>query len=486
MAPPSGNPYDNIINDEETAGKAIAAGGFGCVFDPALKCKSNNKNKKNTVSKLLLKRHANSEMNEIKSVLSYVKHIPNHEKYFLLNDISECIPDKLSSDDLHNFNHKCKSLYERGYSTDNINRKINDFRIINMPHGGDDIDKFFENLNMNKPSDRKEFVETNKALVNLLTNAIQPLNKSGYLHMDIKGQNIMRKKVNNNETSVKLIDWGLSGAVTDKGVPEFMNDRVVQYNVPFSNILFSNPELNKLLKKNILALNASPKLLNGTEIGRDTTMKVVAYRQLVESIAYIGNKGHIGYLDRIFKKIYGGEYSLNEANSNDINSKVIIVDYNARVLGKFITNSGDFDKDTFFQTVFRKNADVWGFITAYISLIDKNKPPSWMDNLFENALLRIFSEYCFSGKYAIEPIPIDKLAKELLSLNSIVIDATKKKSTKKKSTKKKSTKKKSTKKKKRKGRSKRKNKSNTKKIHINEQIRNHKNNHKLKIIRNSI
>ena len=45
-------------------GEVIASGGFGCVFNPSLKCKgSARENKK--ISKLMTKRHAKDEYNEI-------------------------------------------------------------------------------------------------------------------------------------------------------------------------------------------------------------------------------------------------------------------------------------------------------------------------------------------------------------------------------------------------------------------------------------
>ena len=49
-----------------TGGKVIASGGFGCVFSPALKCQGERTRGKNRIPKLLTKKHALSEYNEIK------------------------------------------------------------------------------------------------------------------------------------------------------------------------------------------------------------------------------------------------------------------------------------------------------------------------------------------------------------------------------------------------------------------------------------
>ena len=57
-----------LTNSKKSAigGKVIASGGFGCVFNPALKCQGKKTRGKNRISKLLTKKHALSEYNEIK------------------------------------------------------------------------------------------------------------------------------------------------------------------------------------------------------------------------------------------------------------------------------------------------------------------------------------------------------------------------------------------------------------------------------------
>ena len=58
-------------------GKVIASGGFGCVFSPALKCQGKKTRGKNRISKLLTKKHAISEYNEIKNFKKKLDKIPN-------------------------------------------------------------------------------------------------------------------------------------------------------------------------------------------------------------------------------------------------------------------------------------------------------------------------------------------------------------------------------------------------------------------------
>lgn len=93
-------------------GKILASGGFGCVFSPPLKCigKENKKPDPNTLSKLMLKKNAIREYDEILAIRKKLKDIPNYENYFLVNDFTICQPAKLSRSDLSNYSKKCKAL----------------------------------------------------------------------------------------------------------------------------------------------------------------------------------------------------------------------------------------------------------------------------------------------------------------------------------------------------------------------------------------
>ena len=62
----------NMTNQMENnliGGEAIAAGGFGCVFRPALKCEGAS-NRTSGVSKLLTKQYAKSEYDEIAKIFA--------------------------------------------------------------------------------------------------------------------------------------------------------------------------------------------------------------------------------------------------------------------------------------------------------------------------------------------------------------------------------------------------------------------------------
>ena len=409
----------------EDAGAAIAAGGFGCVFRPPIHCTSYGPSvpyDEDGVSKLMLERHAKVEMAEIRRVLPYVKKIPNAERYFILDDITTCVPGTLSTHDKKEYDEKCRTLTDKGYTRDNINLKRGDLRLINIPYGGQDIDKFWNEWKHSKKSKatlNKEFARTNIALVDLLLHAIRPLNTKGYVHMDLKGQNILRRE-HNGEVEVRIIDWGLSGAVPAKGIPTNSKDRVIQYNVPFSNTLFATRDWPQRLKKDVTGLAASAKL-SDPQVGRLEAMKIVAYQQYHDIRVSYGH-GHLEYLQHLFKRLFSNAAAVPHTENWDNNyfsPTTAIINYNAAVLDKYVDSKGSFDSNRYFREVFSKNVDVWGFLMAYLPIIDTSTHP-WKSGSLDNAIVRILCEYCFSTKYATRPIPIDKVAQELLTLNTIL------------------------------------------------------------------
>jgi len=102
------NKNDNKNNTK--GGKVIASGGFGCVFNPALKCKGSNKRESGKITKLMTEKHATSEYEEINGIKEKLDTIQNYQDYFLLNNFTICKPAKLSESDLKNFNTKCSAL----------------------------------------------------------------------------------------------------------------------------------------------------------------------------------------------------------------------------------------------------------------------------------------------------------------------------------------------------------------------------------------
>jgi hypothetical protein len=140
---------------KKKGGKVIASGGYGCVFSPALKCEGSTKRNKNNITKLMTERHAKEEYDEINSIKSKLKDIPEYKNYFLVSDLTLCKPAKLEKSDMDSFKKKCSALPKDKITKDNINESLDKVLALNMPNGGIPVDDYiydngsFEKLFLN-------------------------------------------------------------------------------------------------------------------------------------------------------------------------------------------------------------------------------------------------------------------------------------------------------------------------------------------------
>lgn len=408
------------------AGAAIASGGYGCVFQPALNCKSSSgQPSPDGVSKLMIKRHVKSEMDEVNRVAAYVRKIPNSQEYFLIDGISVCDNlAPLTQDDKRGFDSKCGNLTKRGITTGNVNNRLDKLSSINLPYGGPDMDKYWGDW-LRLPggvAKNRSFIATNSSLIKLLNNAIVPLNNNSYIHMDLKAGNILRSGDTTESTGIKtrIIDWGLSGSFAAKTrLPDAVIDRPLQYNAPMSIVLFDQ-DLTWLPAK-LKEMKASTSFAN-RKLGAFELMIPISEMIFDEVIS---GSGHHGYMSIIVPSIFRFLYKANNGVKSNADSRLfrnVAVSYLASALAAFTDDDGNFDKVKYFHDVFSKNADVYGFIMTYLPLIEvtayKGHNP-WASGL-TNAVGRIIAQYCFDPKYAATPIPISALTRDLKSLNDLL------------------------------------------------------------------
>ena len=142
---------------KKKGGKAIASGGFGCVFKPALLCKGERK-RANGVSKLMYKNYAEEEMKEVERFRPVILQIPNHDQYFIMHGISLCDPAPLTKADLENI-EMCNNLKKRDseiLTGDNINRSLSKSKSMNIPYGGVDLSKWLKQTTITTQSHFKK------------------------------------------------------------------------------------------------------------------------------------------------------------------------------------------------------------------------------------------------------------------------------------------------------------------------------------------
>lgn len=375
-------------------GKAIASGGYGCVFDPALKCQDNKNRAKNKISKLMTEKHAIQEYEEIHKINEKLDKIPNYQDYFLVYDATLCRPDKLSETDLHDFNDKCTALPKDDITKANINTKLDEIMVLNLPNGGLPVDDYiYESGSFEK------IYKVHIKLISLLKNGIIPMNKNHIYHCDIKDSNVLVDTTKGIKT--RLIDWGL--AVNYRGnddgpFPKNWRNRPLQFNVPFSVILFTD----------IFYENYTNYLKKGGEVN-EMSLKPFVINYLNEWMKHRG-AGHYKFINEILYKIYNTEFTtVSEKNMPlYIETEItipIIVDYIVEVLVHYtkFKENGELNLREYLNDVFIKIIDVYGFINIYYPLIELLSNNYFSLNkeklkLF-NALCNLYKTYLYSPRH---------------------------------------------------------------------------------------
>jgi len=369
-------------------GKVIASGGYGCVFDPALKCEGATKRETKKISKLMTERHAIQEYEEINNIKEKLERIPKYEDYFLIYDVTLCSPAKLTETDLTAFSKKCSALPKDDITKSNINSKLDQVMSLNIPNGGLPVDDFIYN---NSSFDK--IYEVHEKLVKLLKNGIIPMNRNNIYHCDIKDSNVLVDD-RGSEVKTRLIDWGLSveyEANDDEKFPNNWRNRPLQFNVPFSVVIFSDAFYEKYTKY----------LQDGGEVDK-LSLKPFIIEYLKFWMKDRG-AGHYKFINEIMYKIYSRDFtSVSEKNMPVyIETEItmpLIVNYIIEVLihyTKFKDNS-KLNLREYLNDVFIKIVDVYGFMNVYYPLIE-----TLSDNYFSlnKEQLNLFNHLCFMYKY---------------------------------------------------------------------------------------
>jgi len=388
-------------------GKVIASGGFGCLFKGALKCKGNKNRDKGKVSKLMTEKHALSEYNEIQIIKKKLEKISDYKNYFLLDEFSICIPEKLTKTDLKDYKKKCTALPKVDINETNINESLDKLRALNMPDGGIPVDDYiysnnsFENL-----------YELNKCLISLLQNGIIPMNQKNIYHCDIKDSNILVDE-KDNKLYTRLIDWGLSTEYTpfiNEKFPKTWRNRPLQFNVPFSVILFTDTFI-KLYKgfidsgKEIIEQNIRPFIVD------------YIYLWMKER-----GSGHYKFINELMYMLFSNElHNIPEKNKAKLIESDFTMRYITNYLVKILLNytvfktDGNINMRPYLDEVFINIVDVWGFIVVYypiLELLYNNYEILDKKQLEIFGLLKsIFINYLYKPR--IEPIDIKYLVSDL-------------------------------------------------------------------------
>jgi hypothetical protein len=298
---------------------------------------------------------------EITKYLPILQKIPNYKNYFIIEGANICQPAPLTQTDLSNFDIKCKVLKKRHIDSININKNLNKLKSLNLQDGGVELGTYiYSGLSLDGMKD------LNERMIQLLVNGILPMNKYHVYHADIKEANI----VVDASKYVRLIDWGLSMYTANgKNIPDVLENKPLQYNLPFSIILFNSTF--KTMYSTFLK----------TTIDLDNNSVGEFLKEYLEKWNTKRGKGHIKTITSIWSGITGKQ------NIQDS----IIIPYLSAILLEY-TRNGQFDKIGYFKNVFLKLLDLWGFIICYSAFLETGYKNEKINNLILNYLYRTPTE----------------------------------------------------------------------------------------------
>lgn len=397
-------------------GKVIDSGGFGCVFSPSLKCKGDAQNDKNKISKLMTEKHALDEYNEISKIKKNISEIPNYADYFLLNDFVLCNVEKLTKDDLTNYDKKCSALKKDDITEKNINENLDKLLSLTMPYGGISVDKYLYQSTI-----YENIIKLNDSLMNLLKYAILPMNNINIYHCDIKDNNIL-VNIEKNKMYTRLIDWGLSTKYiphSNQTLPKTWRNRPLQFNVPFSVILFTDFFYNKY----------SEYLENGGEID------YISLKPFIVEYIYLWmnerGKGHYKTINNIMYMLFFNDLK-NTKESDRV--KVIESDYTIpyisnyiiEILVRFTKKNSDniLNLRKYIDDIYIQIVDVYGLLITYLPIIEilheNNETLNNNEKKLFNHLKNLFIEYLY--KPNINGFNTDNILDELKEINNFIKD----------------------------------------------------------------
>ena len=213
--------------------EVIGEGSYGCVHRPSLKCKKKKIDYENKISKILTKKHLNDEMKEYKQIKKIDKRNEIH-----LGTPTTCVPSKVNKSDID----KCDNF---------ISDEIDNYGLMILPDGGKDLEYFasscrnLKNTRSNTKMIHKFWIECHRLLY-----GIYLMQKKGYIHHDLKAQNIV---YNDKENRINFIDFGLM--IDKASVVKELNESKYSLATPFWYFPFEFMFLNKKTFLNASLIN---------------------------------------------------------------------------------------------------------------------------------------------------------------------------------------------------------------------------------------
>lgn len=401
----------------KNGGKAIDSGGYGCIFFPQLTCK-NKRQEKNYVTKLMIKKDGKIESDNMNLIKKQLLSIPNAKDKYLIASSFNCAPDNLSSSDLINYNTRCKSLQKNNITKENINQNLNKLLSINMPYAGKRLDTWLTET----PITDEKMISLNNQILYLLKKVIIPMNRKNILHNDIKDDNIM---IHNGKNIV--IDWGLASFQNTKSIPELVKDRPLQFNVPFSCLLFHKNFESKYLH----FLNEQSNQENNA-LGSFNIRMFLLNEYFRKQEEYYGqSKANNNLYDLLYYDVNKEKKNYFVKNSSYDEKMVVeftsylnlVTDYIIPILQDYTNlKHKSVNLNKYFNEIYKYNSDIWGLLSCYLRLFNHGSNGVTWNSTHKKEILfllknMIIGNVCKNGN---KRIKIQKIVKTIKKINHII------------------------------------------------------------------
>jgi hypothetical protein len=297
-----------IINDPKMSyiPKVIGEGTYGCVHDGSLECKDVDMDYTNKVSKILLNKHAKSELDEY---LGIQRADPEHQ--FFLGVPFHCKPKQTPRNYIAV--NKCKM------GPNAINGRYNlinpEYDLLIMENGGMNLRDFAKSME-GKPatSENQKIMENFWIECHRLFLGLSVFLKENIMHHDLKAENIV---YNPNTNRAAFIDFGLmrpQDAQRARILREEKLDELMHWSYPVETMFYKKPFYESTKIKNIILDKLDSNLdavydihflnnvLPQTDVDDDVvkrmTMEAILYYSMVDLIKSNSTTPHQEFLDK--------------------------------------------------------------------------------------------------------------------------------------------------------------------------------------------
>lgn len=357
-------------------GKVIDSGGYGCVFKPALKCKSIGSLKTTQsnslsqqvvyVSKLMTERDATEEYNLLNKFSNIIikSNKTNMFQFMVLSGITMCRISP-TEEDKEEYVKQCSRLAEKnGVSS------ITELVSLNIPYAGKNLLKMFNELRFqNSVLNRGIMIDYFKKMEGLFQGGVLLLYETTpkIIHGDIKEENMLcqySETFTSIYDNIKLIDWGLSFTYNGSNQESQLeavrqiSRRPLQFNLPFGVLLFSDYFYRKYNSDVLIPLRSNPK--------SDLVQLVGNFCNNYYDDSFFKNGKDDSKADSL-KDFHTFVYMvMGEADSSIL--RISLPSYIRENLFKILikyTQNGRFDKYKFAYEYYLPMVDTYGFLLTY-------------------------------------------------------------------------------------------------------------------------